>query len=80
MIVRAVLLTLVFVVVVVVLAVAFSTIYSALDYSLDAVAGGVPADRRFVDTTFGYLRGVVWLVVLAAVAVFIAYGVHTRRR
>jgi type IV secretory pathway VirB6-like protein len=77
---RAVLLTLAFVVVVVVLAAVFSTVYTTLDYSLNAVGGFIPVDRRFVDTTFGYLRGVAWLVVLAAVAVFVVYAVHTRRR
>jgi hypothetical protein len=79
-IVRAVLLALVFVVVVIVLAVVFSTVYTTLDYSLNAVGGFIPVDRRFVDTTFGYLRSVVWLIVLSAVAVFVVYGVHTRRR
>lgn len=80
MILKAVLYALVFVVVVVVAATVFSYIYASLDTSLNALGEAIPVDTRYRDTTFSYLRSVAWLVTLSAIAVFIVYAVHTRRR
>ena len=80
MIIKAILCTLVFIVVLVIIATMFSTIYTTFDPLLDTVNSTIPIDYRFRDTTFNYLRGLVWLIPLSAIAIFIVYSIHSRRR
>ena len=80
MIIKAIFYTLIFIVIVIIIATAFSNIYTTFDPFLDTINSTVPVDYRFRDTTFNYLRGFVWLIPLSAIAIFIVYSIHSRRR
>jgi len=80
MIVKAIFITLIFTIVVIYMAVLFSLIYGSLDQSLEMINEYTPVDFRFRDITFTYLRGFTWLVTFVAVAIFVLYAIHTRRR